>query len=106
MHDVCNMQGLALIQFAGGLFMFMGFVLFVNRWNPLNGGAGALGMLIAATNSAAIAWGMDGALVPRGWHVFSGMFVLTALHLIFFPNPMLTSAMLLEKEKAKAAKKK
>ena len=83
--------------------MFMGFILFVNRWNPVNGGAGALGMLIAAANSAAIAWSMDGAFVLRGWHVFSGMFVLTALHLILFPNPMLTSAMLLEKEKAKAA---
>ena len=38
--------------------------------------------------------------------VISGKFVLTALHLILFPNPMLTSAMLLEKEKAKAAKAK
>ena len=35
--------------------------------------------------------------------VISGKFVLTALHLILFPNPMLTSAMLLVKERAKAA---
>ena len=99
-------QALALIQFAGGLLMFMAFVLFVVRWNVVNGKAAALGCTIAAINSAMIARTMDGgAFVPRGWYVISAAFILSAAHLAFNANPMLTSAMLLEKEKAKAAKK-
>ena len=100
-------QGLAAAQFSGGLLMFMAFVLFVVRWNVVNGKAAALGCTVAAINSASIAWTMDGsAFVPRGWYVFSGAFLLFALHLAFNANPMLTAAMLLEKEKAKAAKSK
>jgi urea transporter len=86
--------------------MFMFPVLFVVRWNKINGKAAALGCVIASVNSAAIALKMDGyQFVPRGWYVFSAVFFLAALHLAFNANPMLTSAMLLEKEKAQAAKK-
>ena len=88
--------------------MFMFLVLYVNRWNKLNGKAGGLGMIIAAANSASIGYAMDGGdlSVIRGWYVIAGLFSLAALHLMFNANPMLTSAMLLEKEKAKALKAK
>ena len=128
---------LAVIRFAGGLLLFMFPVLYVVRWNTLNGKAGALGSLIAAGNAARISWSMDGGVfVLRGWYLLAGFLVMTALHLAFNANPcashmcrnqpvpialpelpcpkhscvwtrlgrMLTSAMLLEKEKAKAAK--
>lgn len=36
-------QTAAMISFAGGLLIFMALVLFVNRWNTLNGKAGAIG---------------------------------------------------------------
>lgn len=101
---VATAETTAVIQFVGGLLLFMAPVLFVNRWNTINGKAGGLGCFIASINSAAIAWGMDGALVPRGWHVFSVMFFLAALHLAFNANPMLTSSMLAEKEKKKKSK--
>ena len=98
-------EALAAIQFAAGLLLFMFPVLYVVRWNVLNGKAGALGCFIAAGNSAHIAWTMDeGVFVLRGWYLFSGFLVLTALHLAFNANPMLTSAMLKEKEEVKAAK--
>jgi len=61
---------LAAAQFAGGVLMFMAPVLFVVRWNTINGKAGALGCWIAAANSAAIALKMDSnVFVPRGWCV-------------------------------------
>ena len=82
----------------------MGPVLYVVRWNTLNGKAGAIGCTIAALNSVSIAWTMDRAFVPRGWYIFSFAFLAAAAHLAFNANPMLTSAMLLEKEKAKALK--
>jgi len=96
---------LALIQFAGGLFMFMAPVLFVVRWNKLNGKAGALGCILAAGNAVSVALRMDGyVFVPRGWYLLAVFLVLSALHLAFNANPLLTSAMLLEKEQKKAAK--
>ena len=96
---------LAAIRFAGGLLMFMAPVLFVVRWNVLNGKAGALGMIIAAANTAMVALSMDGfAFVLRGWYLFVVMFLLAARHLAFNANPMLTSADLLEKERKRAAK--
>jgi hypothetical protein len=96
----------AMVRFCGGLFLFMGLVLFVNRWNTVNGKAGALGMVIAAVNSAAIGYGMDdGKFVFRGWYVFTGVFLLAALHLAFNANPMWTSKTLAEKEAKKAAEK-
>ena len=93
------------IQFAGGLLIFMGLVLFVNRWNTINGKAGGLGCFIAAANSAAIAYKMDGAFVPRGWHIFAAVFLLAGLHLCFNANPMWTSETLKKKEEERAAKK-
>ena len=39
-----------------------------------------------------------------GWYVFAAFFVLAAMHLSFNANPMLTSAMLKEKEAARKAK--
>jgi urea transporter len=86
--------------------MFMAPVLFVVRWNVVNGKAAALGCTIAAINSASIALKMDNyAFVLRGWYAFSAAFLLAALHLAFNANPMLTAAVLAEKEKAKAAKR-
>ena len=98
---------LSVIRFAGGLLMFMGLVLYVVRWNTLNGKAGAAGCWIAAANAAHVALSMDDyVFVLRGWYLFSAFLVLTGLHLAFNANPMLTSAMLREKEKARAAKGK
>ena len=63
-------------------------------------------MIIASANCAHIAWKMDGEqFVPRMWHGVAGMFFLAAMHLMFNANPMLTSAMLKEKEDAKKNKK-
>ena len=42
--------------------MWHGLVLFVNRWNTLNGKAAGLGCVIAAGVSAKIALDMDGGL--------------------------------------------
>merc|ERR1719198_565794 len=98
-------EALAAIRFAGGLLFFMAPVLFVVRWNVINGKAGALGCTIAAVNCVVIALGMDEyAFVLRGWYLFALFLLIAAAHLALNANPMLTSAMLLEKEKAKAAK--
>tara|TARA_B100000787_G_scaffold109228_1_gene81250 strand:- start:215 stop:478 length:264 start_codon:yes stop_codon:yes gene_type:complete len=87
--------------------MLLSPVLFVVRWNKLNGKAGALGLFIAAGNTAMLALRMDDfAFVLRGWYLFVAMLILSGMHLAFNANPMLTSAMLLEKEKVRAAKKK
>ena len=100
------------VQFAGGLLLLLAPILFVVRWNKLNGKAAAFGFLMAALNSVAIALNMDYdatgdvyTFVPRGWYVLAALFVATAFHLALNANPMLTSAMLLEQEKAKAKKK-
>ena len=78
-------------------------VLFVVRWNKLNGKAAALGLFIAAGNTVIMVLRKDDfAFVLRGWYLFVVMFVLAGMHLAFNANPMLTSAMLLEKEKASA----
>merc|ERR1712146_469720 len=104
--EVATPATLAAIRFAGGLLMFMAPVLYVVRWNVLNGKAGALGCAIASANMVSIALALDGnTFVLRGWYVFAIFLLLAAVHLAFNANPMLTSAMLLEKEKAKAAKK-
>ena len=96
---------LAAIRFAGGLLWFMAPVLFVVRWNVLNGKAGALGMFIAAGVTAHVALSMDDfTFVPRPWYALAAFFVAAGLHLAFNANPMLTSAMLLEKEQRKAAR--
>jgi hypothetical protein len=98
-------QSLALLKFAGGLLIFMGIVLFVNRWNTLNGKAGGLGCLVAAINSAHIAWTMDGEkFVPRGWYAFSAIFLIAFLHLSFNANPIHTWQSLKEKEDNKKKK--
>ena len=75
------------------------------RWNKINGKAAALGVWIAATVFAATGLSLHGS-PANGFSVFSAVFVIEGLHLAFNANPMLTSAMLLEKEKAKAAKSK
>ena len=100
-------QALIAIRFVGGLLAFLGPVLFVTRWNTVNGKAAALGFLIAAINSAAIGRELDkGAFQPRGWYVFATWFSLAALHMAFNANPKLTSAMLREKEEAAQKKKR
>jgi hypothetical protein len=96
---------LALIRCIGGLLMFMGPVLFVVRWNTVNGKAGMLGMLIASATFAWTGLSIDGfEFVFRGWYIVALAFLGAAWHLGFNANPMLTSADLLEKEKKKAAK--
>jgi len=84
-------------------------ILYVNRWNTLNGKAGGLGILVAAGNTFSIAYKMDGGtfdyMKPRMWHGVTVMFVLAALHLMFNANAMHTSASLAIKEKERAAKK-
>ena len=80
--------------------MLVAPVLFVVRWNTLNGKAAALGMFIAAGNTAMLVLRKDDfAFVLRGWYLFVAMFVLAGVHLACNANPMLTSAMLLAKEK-------
>jgi|EP01046_Picozoa_sp_COSAG06_P030238 hypothetical protein len=60
---------------------------------------------IAAFNSIFISLSMDSyALVPRVWHLLALLHLGTGAHLAFNANPMLTSAMLAEKEAAKAKK--
>ncbi len=55
-----------------GLFVFMSLVLFVVRWNVVNGKAGALGFVAASVNTALMAFNLDGGkFVPRGWCVAS-----------------------------------
>ena len=95
-----------MLQFVGGLLLFMFFALFSVRWNKVNGKAGGLGCFICALNCGAIAWSMDGAFVLRGWHVFGVMFLMTGLHLCFNANPMWTAAALAAKEKERARKNK
>merc|ERR1711998_804722 len=98
---------LTAIRFAGGALLIMAPTLYVTRWNKLNGKAAALGMLLAAGNTAKLVLAMDSyVFVPRGWYIFIAVFVISALHLAFNANPMLTSAMLLEKEQKRAAKAK
>eukprot|EP00322_Chrysochromulina_rotalis_P026131 CAMPEP_0115847972 /NCGR_PEP_ID=MMETSP0287-20121206/10670_1 /TAXON_ID=412157 /ORGANISM="Chrysochromulina rotalis, Strain UIO044" /LENGTH=152 /DNA_ID=CAMNT_0003301847 /DNA_START=51 /DNA_END=509 /DNA_ORIENTATION=+ len=95
------------VRFAGGLLMLLAPVLFVVRWNVLNGKAAALGFTIAAANCVYISLDMDNyEFVLRAWYLFAIFFLITALHMAFNANPMLTSDMLLEKEKAKAEKEK
>lgn len=87
--------------------MFMFPVLYVVRWNTINGKAGALGCWIAAANTAHIALSLDDFIfVLRGWYIISVFLVLVGAHLAFNANPMLTSKMLAEKEDARAAKAK
>ena len=67
---------------------------------PQNGKAAAVGCiaiaLLAAVNS--LSTGLS------GWHIIALVEVGAAAHLWFNANPMLTSAMLIEKERKKAEK--
>ena len=100
-------SALMVIRFAGGLLMFMFLCLFAVRWNVVNGKAAALGCIIIAGNTANLGLSMDEyEFVPRPWYGISAMFLAAAAHLAFNANPMLTSAMLLEKERKKAAANK
>ena len=95
----------AAVRCIGGLLLMLFPILFVNRWNTINGKAGALGVWIAATTFASVGMSLHGQ-PKNGFTVVAAAFVVEGLHLAFNANPMLTSAMLLEKEKAKAAKSK
>ncbi|KAH8054081.1 hypothetical protein JL721_10577 [Aureococcus anophagefferens] len=94
----------AAVRCIGGLLLMMFPILFVNRWNTINGKARA-GVWIAATTFASVGMSLHGQ-PKNGFTVVAAAFVVEGLHLAFNANPMLTSAMLLEKEKAKAAKSK
>lgn len=98
---------LLALRFAGGLLLFMAPVLFVVRWNKINGKAGALGMWMAAANTAYIALSMDAfTFVPRAWWLFVVVFFCAGLHLAFNANEMLTVKDLEEKAAKKKAKAK
>ena len=91
-----------LIAFIGALLLFIGLSMFMVRWNTVNGKGGGLGMFVASGTSAVIAFRSGGF---RGWHVFSGMFLLAGLHLCFNANPMWTVETLAKKIKERAARK-
>ena len=105
MLNIQSPEAVLAVRFAGGLLMFMALALFAVRWNVVNGKAGALGMWLAAANTASLAFEMDGQFVPRGWYLLAAFFGLVGLHLAFNANPMLTAAMLKDKEAAKAKAK-
>tara|TARA_B110000090_G_C13129542_1_gene349509 strand:+ start:132 stop:572 length:441 start_codon:yes stop_codon:yes gene_type:complete len=96
-----------MVSFAGSLLVLLGWLFYVVRWNTINGRfAAAPTSILAAINLAAISHRMDnGLFVLRTWHLFSGVFVVGALHMIFFANAPWTSESLraheLEKEKKK-----
>mmetsp|Transcript_14359 Transcript_14359/g.47166 ORF Transcript_14359/g.47166 Transcript_14359/m.47166 type:complete len:148 (+) Transcript_14359:830-1273(+) len=89
------------LQFCGALLFYFFFTLYMVRWNTVNGKGAGLGMLCASANAALVGRAMDGGFKPRMWHVVAGLFLCTALHLMFNANPMLTSKMLAEKEAKK-----
>mmetsp|Transcript_7576 Transcript_7576/g.13643 ORF Transcript_7576/g.13643 Transcript_7576/m.13643 type:complete len:156 (-) Transcript_7576:63-530(-) len=102
----------SLLRLTGSTFLFMGIVLYVNRWNTLNGKAGGLGTFIISVNSYLVSRDLDdNAGVDfrlRLWHVISAVYFMATIHLCFFANPMWTSETLkakeVEREKKKAAK--
>lgn len=104
--DTASAETTLLIRFLGGIFVAVGLILSIVRWNSINGKAAGLGLIIAAINAVFISRSIDeNKFVLRGWHVIAGFFVITAIALMFFANKDLTSADLLEKEaKAKAKK--
>ena len=86
--------------------MFLWVVLYVHRWNPTTGPAAGLATAGVATKSALIGYAMDsGVIKPRMWYVVTAVMTLATFHLMFNHNPKMTSSMLAEKEKARAAKK-
>ncbi len=95
------------VRMCGGLFLFMFPVLFVVRWNKINGKAGALGCCIVAATAIANAAGAAGGLAKAsGWHAVAAIMGVSALHLAFNANPMETPESLQKKIDEKAAKKK
>ena len=103
--DKVSTDMVPMIGFAGAALMYVGFTLFVVRWNTVNGIAGSIGCATIAIKAGLIAYQMDGgAFVLRGWHLFIAFYTLAALHLKFNANPVYTSAMLAEKEAEKAKK--
>lgn len=92
-------DGVTALQFLGSVLMFLWLVLFVNRWNPVNGPVASLATAGISAKSALIGYGMDsGELKLRPWYVVSAVMALATLHLMFNHNPMMTSKMLAEKE--------
>ena len=84
----------------------MGLACYVVRWNRVNSVAAAVGCFIVLANSISIALAMDKNLfVFRGWYVIAVIAAIGVYHFIVNPNPVLTSAMLLQQEKDKEAKK-
>ena len=94
------------LSFTGGALIFIGLALYGVRWNTVNNIAAIIGCLFLSINSALIAHRMDGTFVFRGWHLFTVVYAIGALHFKFNANPVYTSAMLLEKEQEKAKKAK
>ncbi len=80
------------------------------RWNKINGKGGAVGCFVVACTCVYQALRKDAArfnLVFKlsGWYLLAVLFLVTAIHLAFFANPLETSASLkLKEDKAAAAK--
>lgn len=92
-----------VISMAGSLMVMLGILFYVVRWNRINGPvANAPACIIVAVNLIYIPYKMDDGFNLRMWHVLAGVFLLGAFHMVFNANPVYTSAMLKEKEEAKA----
>ena len=86
--------------------LYFTVIFYINRWDTVNRIGGIIGSLIIAITSGKHAYDMDnGMFVLRPWWLLTGIFFLMSFHLFLFPNPMHTSASLLEKEKKKAEAK-
>ena len=104
LRNATDAQATTLIRFIGALLLFIGFSLFVVRWNTVNGpNAGGPGAFVVSATSLYIAFSGGGGL--SGWHVFAVMFLLAGLHLCFNANPMWTPETLAQKIKDRAARK-
>ena len=94
------------MQFLGSVLIFLWFILYVHRWNPVTGPVAGLATAGISARAALTGYVMDsGEIKPRAWYVVSAVMAAATLHLMFNHNPKMTSKMLKEKEDKRAAKK-
>eukprot|EP00450_Noctiluca_scintillans_P005218 CAMPEP_0194487478 /NCGR_PEP_ID=MMETSP0253-20130528/7744_1 /TAXON_ID=2966 /ORGANISM="Noctiluca scintillans" /LENGTH=141 /DNA_ID=CAMNT_0039327701 /DNA_START=63 /DNA_END=488 /DNA_ORIENTATION=- len=81
----------AMIRFCGGFMIILGCMLFTVRWNTINGKLSGLALILAAANSAYIAFKLldKDVFVPRPFYIYSGVLALAGLKLMFFANPLI-----------------
>jgi hypothetical protein len=78
----------AVLRVVGASLVGWGLVLFFNRWNTVNGKAGALSSVIVASSIVYNQLVLDQfAFKPRPQYIAALIFVLAALHLAFNANP-------------------